>query len=241
MIVRINLALFIFVFALPSYAYNFHPTATEWLVWPEYCKAKYVSGTVVGMNSKYAGTISKSVIKKWAITLGSAWYGLHHYCAGMSYLGRAIRTHDQVEKKRLLKHVISETTFTFQRTDNNNIIKADMAALMAQANWYAGKIKEALYILDHELSINNKYERLYTAKAAILKSKGDLAEAIHVLETGLKLVPRPSSELYYFLGMYLFEKGDKKASLLYAEQAYSMGYPLNALKNKLIAAGLWNK
>lgn len=46
-----------------------------------------------------------------------------------------------------------------------------------------------------------------------------------------------SSELYYNLGLLLYDLGDRKRSADYARRAYAAGYPLPALREKLRKAG----
>ncbi|MDT8383056.1 MAG: tetratricopeptide repeat protein [Gammaproteobacteria bacterium] len=50
---------------------------------------------------------------------------------------------------------------------------------------------------------------------------------------------KDSSELFNNMGLLYYEMGNYKKSLNYAKKAYSLGYPLPGLKNKLIAEGQW--
>lgn len=48
-----------------------------------------------------------------------------------------------------------------------------------------------------------------------------------------------NSALNYNMGLIFFDIGDYQKSLNYAHQAYSEGFPLQGLKNKLIKSGKW--
>ena len=50
-----------------------------------------------------------------------------------------------------------------------------------------------------------------------------------------------NANLFYSLGLALFEKKDFTGSLKYAQQAYAAGYPLPALREKLKRAGVWQE
>jgi tetratricopeptide (TPR) repeat protein len=55
----------------------------------------------------------------------------------------------------------------------------------------------------------------------------------------LDLIPE-SSELHYNMGLLYFEMKDHAKALEHAQRAYALGYPLEGLKSKLIAAGKWS-
>ncbi len=72
-----------------------------------------------------------------------------------------------------------------------------------------------------------------------LQKSGRENAALEQLEIAEALAP-DSAEVHYALGLAYFdlEKFDK--SSIHAERAYALGYPLPGLRDKLLAAGVWN-
>src|SRR5690606_14457232 len=70
----------------------FAPTEAEWIMWPDYCKARYVVSASGQDSAQFAGRVDAVVVKAWERRLGTeVWYSLHHYCAGMLIAERAKR------------------------------------------------------------------------------------------------------------------------------------------------------
>ena len=70
---------------------------------------------------------------------------------------------------------------------------------------------------------NNKYEK-----------------AQEQYESALSLAP-DNSEIHYNLGLLLVIRKDYPGAMEHAKRAYTLGFPLPGLKNKLIKAGVWNE
>lgn len=64
--------------------------------------------------------------------------------------------------------------------------------------------------------------------------------AVEQLEIAVSLDPQQSQN-HYFLGLAYFAKGDYEESARHARKAYSLGYPLPGLRNKLRRKGFWNE
>jgi len=74
--------------------------------------------------------------------------------------------------------------------------------------------------------------------AIYLHKKKDYLKAQEQYESALSITP-DNSEIHYNLGLLLVAKKDYAAALKHAHTAYSMGFPLPGLKNKLKKAGVW--
>jgi len=70
--------------------------------------------------------------------------------------------------------------------------------------------------------------------------KKNYNEAQKQYELALSIAP-DNSELHYNLGLLLVAKKDYPAALKHAHTAYSLGFPLPGLKNKLKKAGVWTE
>ena len=71
-----------------------------------------------------------------------------------------------------------------------------------------------------------------------LAKLGSIDEAISQLEIAEKAAPNDANALYN-LGLLYFQRGEYAASLAYAKRAYSLGFPLAGLREKLASRGLW--
>ncbi|MGH8729148.1 MAG: tetratricopeptide repeat protein [Burkholderiales bacterium] len=71
-----------------------------------------------------------------------------------------------------------------------------------------------------------------------LNTQGKLDDAIAQLEKANQLSPNDAN-INYNLGLLYFDKKNLAKSKEHAKIAYSLGFPLPGLKNKLIKAGQW--
>jgi hypothetical protein len=108
-------------------AFNFKPTPAEWAMWPDYCKARYVT-TSVGRQSPYYATFPPAAIETWKTRLGNATYThVHHYCASLVYMQRASMAKSNQERSHLLRMAEGDCNYTLQRIPPNSPIYRDVA------------------------------------------------------------------------------------------------------------------
>ncbi|NOX75398.1 MAG: tetratricopeptide repeat protein [Gammaproteobacteria bacterium] len=74
--------------------------------------------------------------------------------------------------------------------------------------------------------------------AIYLHKKKNYQKAQEQYESALSIAP-DNSEIHYNLGLLLVARKNYSAALKHAQAAYSLGYPLSGLKNKLKKAGAW--
>ncbi len=74
--------------------------------------------------------------------------------------------------------------------------------------------------------------------AIYLHKQKKYQQAQEQYESALSIAPN-NSEIHYNLGLLLAEKKDYPAALKHAQTAYTLGFPLPGLKNKLKKAGVW--
>jgi hypothetical protein len=109
-------------------AYNFKPTPAEWAMWPDYCKARYVT-TSVGKNSPYVSSVPPAMIQNWTKRLGNTTYThVHHYCASLVYMQRASTARTNQERNHLLRLAEGDCNYTLKRIPPTSPIYRDVAA-----------------------------------------------------------------------------------------------------------------
>lgn len=227
-------------FSQPAFPLAFTPTEFEWLLWTDYCRARYlVSGA--GVDSAFTGRVSKLQIENYKRMLGPSWRGLHHYCAARLILERAKKDSSSRNKKHLLESVVGEVDFSIRYVPESHIIHAEHIMTKAQAIWHLGKYDSANNLLERETALHDTYAPIYSVRAVLLRDQGKLDEAIELLYHATEKKQVKSAELHYFLGLFLVENKSYDKALEQAHQAYSLGYPLPGLKNKLKRLGRWKE
>lgn len=115
---------------LPSHvsAYDFKPAPAEWAMWPDYCKARYVT-TAVGKASVYYSMFPPAGVQRWRTLLGIPTFdAVHHYCAGLIWMQRAsLATTDQ-QRRHMLRNAEAESRYTFERIPPTSPIYREVAS-----------------------------------------------------------------------------------------------------------------
>jgi len=112
---------------LGASAYSFKPTPSEWAMWPDFCKARYVQ-TSVGRKSPYHGTVPAATTQAAKARLGNdAFTHVHHYCASLIYMQRAGVARSAQERKRLLGQAEGDCNYSLKRTPPTSLIYREVA------------------------------------------------------------------------------------------------------------------
>lgn len=229
-------------FAGAAYGYSFSLNPAEWGTWPDYCKAKYVV-TNVGAVSRYRRLVSQEFVKKWEGLMGyDTWPNIHHGCAGLIWITRAerLKGKNAQQFEHALNNAHSEATYSITRTDPSHPFWAKMAMVLARVDYNRGKTAHAIATLYKIAEQVPTLAESYTVLGAYLFREKKFAEAREVLERGIETVDKPTAEMHYFLGLVLLRQKDYAQAREQAEQAYSLGYPLPGLRNKLRSVGHWD-
>jgi hypothetical protein len=108
-------------------AYSFKPTPSEWAMWPDFCKARYVQ-TSIGRKSPYHGTVSAAAKQAAEKRIGKdAFTDVHHYCASLVYIQRAGVASSGQERKYLLKMAEGDCNYSLKRTPPSSPIYREIA------------------------------------------------------------------------------------------------------------------
>lgn len=220
--------------------------STEWLAWPEYCRARYVAYNHGEMNPAWERTVSQKSITKWETSIGGAlWESLHHYCRGLVRLHRyqSIPPGDSPDLRAERKHqsgsAISEFRFSLRYRDSNPRFSAVMDASYALALHYAQETENALAVIKSAISAQPDVVEPYSTGYIILREVGRRDEGLELLEACHKATDGGSAENNYFLALEYLDRKDYASARRYAKLAYEQGYPLPGAKRRLMAVGQW--
>lgn len=225
------------------FALAFVPTPTEWAGWPEYCKARYtVSGA--GQDSSYSTMVSKATVDKWAGNFGTAWNGMHHFCAAMIIFERGRHARDPRDRDGAFGRVVSEVNFSMRSAaslGSQHPIVSVMQILRGRALYELGRKDQGYQDIQQAIKQHPELPDGYAAYGFNLRRERKLAEARDILARGIEASSGGSAELRYLLGLVMYELKDYPGALLHAREAYKKGYPLPALRRKLEAVGQWKE
>lgn len=221
---------------------KFVPSETEWVLWPPYCKARYVD-IPLGQSTEYADRISRQEIDAIETTLWpNTFRAIHHYCFGIGYMMRAKRASpiaDPTTYNFLLRKVVIEVEFTFQRMELADPLAADVGYLLAQAHSMLDESDKAVEVLEKVIAAQPEMSGPYIALALLYRSENNLQKSLDTLELALNRVASVSAELYYTAAIAYIDADDLETAQRFATEAYKLGYPLPGLKNRLANLGYW--
>ena len=219
-----------------SFAFTFTPTDIEWGRWSNACKAKYV-WTLIGQVSKYANTVTRAQKNELAELEKTGIRGLHHYCAGTSWLDRARVEPAGVARDRMLRNALGETQFSYSRSNRSAPFFAYLAIQMATVMNEQGQPAQAIQLLQAAIVDQPRNDVLYSAAGVMLRRLGRLEDAKAMLLQGNEALNGTSPEISYHLGLLYLELGEVDEAEKHAKVAYQLGYPLPGLRRKLQQAG----
>lgn len=220
----------------------FVPSEAEWVMWPEYCKARYLDISM-GQNSPYAHRMSRAQVQAIKVRMRERTFRpVHHYCFAIGYLMRAKATSpttDALNYNFRLQQVLQEGNFTLARMDKTDPIAVDVAYTMATAHRMLGRFDQGVALLEDVMAAQPELPGAYVALALLYRRNEQNSKAVQILDMGLDRVTNPSAELYYTAAIAYIEKNDLETAQVYAIEAYDLGYPLPGLKRKLTKLGYW--
>lgn len=221
-----------------GHCYELSPS--EFNAWPDYCKTRYVR-VPGGDTSPYVSLVSPEMIRKAKAMLGDSWYHVHHACYAMMLIVRAerVRGRNAAQWNENLNLAQGESNYAVQRIPPTNPVHWKMLTIQARVLYERGNKAQGIDALKHIVRQQPDLADSYAVLGNYLYKDGKLDEARDVLQTGLSKVPKPTSEMHYFLGMILFKQGSFEGAREQAQQAYALGYPLPGLRNRLKATGHW--
>jgi tetratricopeptide (TPR) repeat protein len=229
---RYLLPILLFLAASPAFAYTFVPTEPQWLAWPDYCRARYVTTNVSG-DSAFSRRVTAAEVAAQERRMGpNAWYWLHHYCAGTAMAEEA-RLADPQRAESLRGYALEEMHGMYDRLPASDPFFGEVVTSLARLYRDSGKRDKALELLSEGIQAQPGFPSTYALAALIYKDGKQPEKALQTLRQGLEATEGQSAEIHYFLGLFLVDAGDLDNAASHARRAYDLGYPLPGLKAKL--------
>lgn len=223
----------------PTMAFNFTMSESEFLTWPEYCQARYVT-LDPGKAATYTANFPRSTIDKVKVQLGpNSWERVHHWCAGMTWLSRARAQMDPKVRDFQLNTAAVEAQFTFQGLQSDSPLIPLIYVTFGQICQEQKNLKCAIENFEKSIIAKADNPTPYSALALLYSRSKQFNLARDVLLRGDTALAGKSGEIHYNLGLVLLELGDIDSALSNAQKAYSEGYSLPGLKKKLVQIGRW--
>lgn len=183
------------------------------------------------------------MVEKWEALIGyDTWPNIHHGCAGMIWILRAERLKGRNQQKFefALQNAASEATYSHQRTAPSHPFFVKMAMILARVEYNRGNRARAIAELGKLVELAPEIAETYSVLGAYLFREKRFDEARNILESGIEAVEKPTAEMHYFLGLVLLRKKEYSEARVHAKEAYSLGYPLPGLRNRLRSVGYWD-
>lgn len=222
-------------------AYDFTPSQAEWLIWPEYCKAKYVQ-TQIGEQSEFFYAMSKDrLIADSQLISANSYIYIHHYCAGLVWLQRAKNTADKSEKEIFYRNASSEIAFTMARVDLSELLGVDILTKYAEVLEGSGYKDEAKKYYNKSIDIHPDEPLPYVSFALFLRRNGEMQYAKKILLHADEMTEGGDMDVSAVLAIVMLDTNEDENALKYAKQAYKLGYPLPGIRDRLEKKGIWEK
>lgn len=218
--------------------WGFTPSAQDWETWPQYCRVQY-SYINRGQN-QYGDYYPDTAIAAWRAMIGEQTFqALHHYCKTMIILKQLRLQSDPKERKYLIGVALDDGEFTYVRADPHSIVYPAVSSVMAEARFANGEVDEAVAILRRAIDAQPTRFEAYATLAKYYREQHHLDQAVAVVTQANDATHGDSAEIQYSLGLLNLELGNVDAAVVNATQAYSRGYPLAGLREKLAKLGRW--
>lgn len=237
MVIRFVLGALFAITSHTAFAFTFVPTADEWATWPAFCRARYVTFDYL-VTAELQDQVSQAEIEHWKTVLGpTAFLHVHHYCAALSVFNQAMTDNDPADRQSKLVAALTDGLYTLERIGSKDPLAPEVVSLVARIQIELGRSSDAEKWLAKVIADQPAADRPYLVLAMIKRKAGNTQVAVDVLEQANRATDFKSAEINYTLGLLYFDRHDYVSARECATRAYSLGYPLPGLKNKLIGIG----
>ncbi|MGD9602577.1 MAG: tetratricopeptide repeat protein [Gammaproteobacteria bacterium] len=118
------------------------------------------------------------------------WNHMHHYCDGLRFYERAVRTKGRGDFDSNVAESIGGHRYVLSQTAQNFHMRPEVLVMLGRAFELAGKKVEAGQQYIEALRLNPNFSMAYAALGNFNLKNGDKAEALRVYAEGLKRHPK---------------------------------------------------
>lgn len=154
------------------------PNPAEMTSLPVYCQVR--------LNG-----LGKPEFKVWEGKIGKNFEDIHHYCFGLNWMSRSLRTGSAQDRGYYLTQAIGNFDYVVraEKPDFNPEIRAEVYLGRGEAYKLMGRPGEALSDFTKALTINPKMLRAYLLLADLQVSGKEKADALETITRGLRQNP----------------------------------------------------
>ncbi len=156
----------------------------ELRVLPGYCQVKW----------KYGENRNAPEVQKWVSILGEDYVHIHHYCLGLNFVNRANRSFgNQSDTTYLLRKAEGNLIYVVKHTKESLVLLPEVYVQLGKVYVRQGKGGEAGAQFQKAIKLRDDYSPGYAALSDMYKGNNNRAEALRVVEEGLKHAPDSKS------------------------------------------------
>lgn len=176
---RVSL-LFISCF-LCSVSYAFPVTKADLALLPPYCKGTQLIRDISGDVTPYT---------EYQKVYGSEFQHLHHYCWALNFENKLRRDPSNTVLRGLISQGIGDIQYVIDQARPNYFLLPELYTAKARLLKLGKKPADAMSSLLKAIQVKQDYWPAYAMLSDLYKAQGDKANAIKVLEDGLKKSPQ---------------------------------------------------
>ena len=208
-------------------------SAVEFMVLPEFCRSALAgSSYAAGVPFDYGSRRGVAAPQGGNSTLGVGIPGGHHFCMGLVYLNRAGRGTNGA-----YAGAVQEFTYSQTRMEMDSPSYSYVNAYLGRALYRSGKRSYAMKVWAEAISVQPQGRDSYLAMAEALLSERRPQDALEVLQKFDQVKDVEYADAEHFMAQAYFELKRYDEAKLHLDKAYSLGYPVFGLREKLKRVG----
>lgn len=208
-------------------------TAVEFMVLPEFCRSALAgSSYAASVPFEYRSRRGAAAPQGRGSAVGGEIAGGHHFCMGLVHLNRGVRG-----KSGANFAAVQEFTYSQTRMDPDSSSYSYVNAYLGRALYRTGKRGEAMKVWADGISVQPQGRASYLAIAEALLAERRPQDALEILQKFDQVKDVEYADAEHFMAQAYFELKRYDEAKLHLDKAYSLGYPVFGLRDKLKRVG----
>jgi tetratricopeptide (TPR) repeat protein len=131
-----------------------------------------------------------TAIASWYAYMGQTFNDMHHYCAGLMKMNRALfLAKDNTTRRFYFADAITEIDYVMRHAKDDFILMPEMLTKRGECQVRLGQGPQGIYSFERAIEIKKDYWPAYAQISDYYKSQGDVQKAREALEAGLAASP----------------------------------------------------